>query len=169
MRIVLTGYRGCGKTAVGKKLAERLGLPFLDTDALIAERAGRTIREIVKDGGWEEFRALERQVIAGLPLVQSVVALGGGAVLDPANVKSLKKEGFFVWLTAEPDVLTERLTADVETAEQRPPLAGGGARAEMERVLRERLPLYRRVADMTVDTSRLLPAEVVEKIIVSVG
>ncbi len=164
MRIVLMGYRGSGKTSVGGKLAERLGLPFFDTDALIAERSGRTVREIVAEGGWKAFRNLENRVIAELPKVPGIVALGGGAVLDGANVEVLKVEGFFVWLTAGSDVLLERLGADGRTEEQRPPLAGGGLREEAERVLRERAPVYRRVADLAIDTSGRTADEVAEMI-----
>lgn len=164
MRIVLTGYRGCGKTTVGRRLAERLGLPFHDTDALIAERSGRTVREIVVEGGWKAFRNLENRVIAELPKAPGVVALGGGAVLDGVNVDTLKNEGFFVWLTADPEILVARIAADGRTAGQRPPLAGGDIREETERVLRERTPVYRRVADLAIDTSGRTADEVAEMI-----
>ncbi|NPU86242.1 MAG: shikimate kinase [Syntrophaceae bacterium] len=164
MRIVLVGYRGCGKSIVGRLLAERLGLPFLDTDRLIEESAGRTVRQIVDDGGWEEFRTLERRVIAELPEERSVVALGGGAVLDRANVEALEADGFFVWLTAGTDVILERLATDGKTVEQRPPLTEGSGREEVERLLRERLPVYRLVADLAIDTSQRSAAEVAEMI-----
>jgi shikimate kinase len=149
---------------VGAKLARRLGLPFFDTDVLIAERAGRTIRQIVVDDGWEAFRFLERRVVAGLPRTNCVVALGGGAVLDPANVAILKEGGFFVWLTADTDTLLLRLAADAKTDSQRPPLNAGNRREELERSLRERLPIYRRVADRIVDTSALSIAEAADAI-----
>lgn len=164
MRIVLTGYRGCGKSTVGRLLAERLGLPFFDTDVLIGERSGRTVRQIVADGGWDEFRALERRVIADLPRERSVVALGGGAVLDKANVEALESDGFFVWLTAGTDIILERLAADEKSVEQRPPLAEDGIRDEVERLLRERLPIYRLVADLAIDTSERSAGELAEMI-----
>jgi len=164
MRIVLVGYRGCGKSTVGRLLAERLGLPFFDTDERIEELSGRTVRQIVDDGGWGAFRALERRVIAELPEERSVVALGGGAVLDRANVEALEADGFFVWLTAGTDILLERLAADGKTAEQRPPLTEGGVREEVERLLRERLPVYRLVADLAIDTSHRSTIEVTEMI-----
>jgi len=164
MRIVLVGYRGCGKSVVGPLLAERLGLPLYDTDARIEESSGRSVRQIVADGGWEAFRALERRVIAELPEERSVVALGGGAVLDRANVEALAAGGFFVWLTAETDVILERLAADGKTAGQRPPLTESSVREETERLLRERLPVYRRVADLAIDTSQRSAVEVAEMI-----
>ncbi len=165
MRIVLMGYRGCGKSVVGRLLAERLGVPFFDTDRLVGELSGRSVRQIVDDGGWGEFRALERQVVAELPRERSVVALGGGAVLDRANVEALETDGFFVWLTAGVDVILKRLAADGKTAEQRPRLVEGDVREEVERLLRERLPIYRLVADLAIDTSDRPSGEVAEMII----
>jgi shikimate kinase len=165
MRIILTGYRGCGKSAVGLILAQRLGLPFYDTDQLITEHTGRTVRQIVAEEGWKAFRALERRIIIGLPGDPCVISLGGGAVLDGTNVAVLKPEGFFVLLTAATDILLQRLAADRTTAEQRPSLVGGNLREETERLLEERLPIYRKAADLAVDTSRRSAGEVAEIII----
>ncbi|MDI6790163.1 MAG: shikimate kinase, partial [Thermodesulfobacteriota bacterium] len=83
-KIVLIGYRGSGKSTVGRRLAERLSLPFIDTDTLIEEKAGITIKEMVEKKGWAYFRAVEKDVIRGLPGDKTmVVAAGGGAILDP--------------------------------------------------------------------------------------
>jgi len=164
MRIILTGYRGSGKSTVGGRLAERLGVPFFDTDALIGERSGQTVRQIVADGGWEAFRLLEHRVIEELPDRPAVIALGGGAVLDQGNVEALKEGGFFVWLTAGADAILERLAADGKTSDQRPPLAGGDDRGKVEKLLRERLPVYRRVADLAIDTSGRSVDEIVAMI-----
>ena len=78
MNIVLIGYRCTGKTSVGRRISERLGIPFYDTDELIKEHTGKTIKEIVDDGGWEAFRAEERAVIRDLPSAEdAVISLGG--------------------------------------------------------------------------------------------
>ena len=83
MKIVLIGYRCTGKTAVGKRIAERLGLPFYDTDELIQGQSGKTVREIVEDGGWDTFRAAEKAIVKQLPdLGEGVIAAGGGVPMD---------------------------------------------------------------------------------------
>jgi shikimate kinase len=168
MNIVLIGYRGCGKTTVGRIVAERLQRPFFDADAIIQERAGKTIREIVAAGGWESFRALERSVVEELAGREgSVIALGGGAVLDQQNVKALKRNGFFLWLTADASTIAGRLGNDGTTDAQRPPLSGTDTGAEIESLLREREPVYRSVADRAIDTTGRSADEVAAEIIAS--
>ncbi|MFH0787098.1 MAG: shikimate kinase, partial [Pseudomonadota bacterium] len=84
--IILTGYRCSGKTSVGRKLAEKVKRPFYDTDVLIIDRIGRTIREWVEEKGWESFRQVEKAVIRGISSWEpGVIALGGGALMDPEN------------------------------------------------------------------------------------
>lgn len=166
VNIILMGYRACGKTTVGRIVAEKLQRPFFDTDAMIQERAGKTIREIVADGGWEAFRALERSAVAELAGRKGcVIALGGGAVLDRQNVKALKRGGSFLWLTADAVTIAGRLKNDRASDAQRPSLSGADIGAEIEILLRERGPVYRLAADRTIDTTGRSVDEVAAEII----
>jgi len=166
MNIVLIGYRGSGKSAVGQALAAQLGWPLIDTDTLIEQRAGTSIREIFSQRGEMAFRDLETQVIADLaPLDAHIISAGGGAVLRPANVQTLRPNGKFVWLTAPPEVLRARMTADTGTTENRPNLTAAGGLAEIRQVLTQREPIYRQVADFTVDTTHDSIEDVAQRII----
>src|SRR5262245_58779971 len=101
MNIVLIGYRGTGKSSVGKVLAARLGIALVSTDAEIAKRAGQSIPDIVAQHGWEHFRDLESEVCRDLAGAdQLVLDTGGGAILRPENVEMLKRNGRLFWLTA---------------------------------------------------------------------
>ncbi len=163
--IILIGYRSAGKTAVGKSLAERLKLPFYDTDHLICRRKGKSVREIVAEGGWERFRKEERIVIKGLTFVSgSVIALGGGAVMDPVNLEMLKTKGVFIWLDAQAESIVERMKNDTATADQRPSLTGADTLSETAAMLKERDPVYRLLANYRVDTTGRRVAEVVDEI-----
>ena len=115
MNIILMGYRCTGKTSAGRRLAERLGQPFYDTDALVEGQMQRTIPQIVAERGWQAFREAETAVIRDLSATDhSVIALGGGAVLDVRNVESLKRNGFFVWLSAEAETIAARMEKDAD-------------------------------------------------------
>jgi shikimate kinase len=166
MNIVLIGYRGTGKTVVGRALSERLGRAFFDADVYIEEKAGRTIKDMVATEGWPFFRAREKEAIRGLSAMKDcVIASGGGAVMDPDNVACLGENGSFVLLKANIDTMIERIQADETTSEQRPNLLGGDIYEETETMLRQRMPVYEEVADVSVDTSHLTIDEVVEKIV----
>jgi shikimate kinase len=168
MNIILMGYRGCGKTTVGRIVAERLGKRFFDTDAMIRERSGKTIREIVADGGWEAFRTLERHAVAELAASEeSVISIGGGAVLDEENVKNLKRKGVLIWLTADAATIAGRLRNDRANEDQRPSLSGSDAVAEIESVLEEREPVYRSVADRIIDAAGRSATEVAAEIMMA--
>ncbi len=154
MRIVLIGYRCTGKTSVGKRLAERLGTPFYDTDELIQSEAGKTIREMVDTEGWDAFRARERAIIEQLPLsADAVIAAGGGAVMDAANRKALKEKAICVWLMADVKTICERMRNDTASNAQRPPLSSNGLEEETAKILEARRPFYQETADCTIDTS----------------
>lgn len=165
MNIVLIGYRCTGKTSVGKRLSKRLGLAFYDSDAIIQEETGQTVQEIVDAGGWPAFRAEEKKIISRLALQDNcVIALGGGAVLDPENMAAMKVNGRVIWLTADIRTILERMARDEATTAQRPPLNGRDRVLEATLVLEERTPLYEGAADLTIDTRNRDFNEIVEEI-----
>jgi len=165
MNIILMGYRCTGKTTAGRRLAERMGLPFYDTDALVERREQRTIPRIVAEQGWQAFREAESEIIHELSGTDhSVIALGGGAVLDARNVENLKRNGFFVWLFAAPETIAARMEKDAVRGAERPALTGKTGIGETNAVMAQREPLYRRLAGLAVDTTRIETDRVVEVI-----
>lgn len=165
MNIVLIGYRGTGKTAVGKGLADRLGLAFCDADDLVEERIGQSIEEIVAKKGWEFFREHEQTVIRELSGTDgTVIATGGGAVLNPENVMLLKQNGRLIWLIADPDTVIARMQADAGSWQRRPSLTGGSPEDETGAVMAARNPFYREAADLSVDTSGKTVDQIVDAI-----
>ncbi|MDL1955941.1 MAG: shikimate kinase AroL [Candidatus Desulfofervidus auxilii] len=161
--IILIGFRATGKTTIGKLLAQKLNKPFIDTDILIEKRAGKTIAEIVKEEGWSGFRKREKMIIKELAEKEDIVlALGGGAILDAENVECLKKNGIFIWLKAKPETILKRLYQDKKTTSQRPSLTGKSLDAEINQILKERLPIYENIADISIDTDKMLPEEIIK-------
>lgn len=168
--IFLIGYRGSGKTSVGRILAERLGWQFIDSDRLAAKRAGRSISEIFGAEGERAFRDLEERVIGDLAerIVageRMVVAAGGGAVLRPRNVERMRSEGRVVWLRASPEILKTRLSKDERSAQDRPPLLGRSALDEVQDVLRAREPVYRHAAHVEVSAEESDPEVVARSVL----
>jgi shikimate dehydrogenase len=151
-RIVLCGFRGTGKTAVGRIVAERTGLPFLDTDELIEQKTGRSIPDIFHEDGEERFRAVEHEVIAGLPKADAVISTGGGVVIDPANVESLRRDSAVFVLYADIDTIEARLLR-----KPRPPLTGLPLREEIAEMLVRRQQHYQAIADFCIDTTDTTP------------
>jgi shikimate kinase len=163
--IFLIGYRGTGKSAVARHLAERVGFDSVDADEEIERRAGKSIAAIFADDGEAAFRELESRLISELArLRRTVVSLGGGAVLREANRTAIRAAGPVVWLTAPVDVIVARLVADPATAGRRPNLTKTGGREEVEAVLAERTPIYRECATLTVDTVGKTCAQVADEI-----
>jgi shikimate kinase len=165
--VYLIGYRGAGKTTVGRRLAEAMRVDFRDLDDAIEMRAGATIAEIFAAEGEPGFRARERRELelAAREGGRAVVATGGGIVLAEANVKLLRSSGFVVWLRAPPAVLRGRLERDSATAARRPALSGNSALDEVERMLAAREPLYASTAHVEVDTGSGGPDEAVRRIL----
>lgn len=165
-KIILIGYRCTGKTVIGRQLAARLGLPFIDTDALVEANAGQTIREMIAAKGWDVFRENEREAIQGLAaLGKCVIATGGGAVLDERTAAFLKNEGVLIWLKAGEETIYQRLRDDAVTVDQRPALSSYGLRKEIAALLTAREPVYSRLADIAIDTDADGIEECVAKIL----
>lgn len=161
--LALIGFMGTGKSGVGKALAAKLGKEFIELDALIAQKAGKTIPEIFQQDGEAAFRELEIEVtgkVAGKK--NAVIACGGGIVLHNINIDRLKKESLIVYLTASPEVILKRVGAG---AHKRPLLNVKDKAATITELLRYRRPFYERVADITVDSSGLDINAVVGQII----
>jgi len=158
--VVLYGFMGAGKTAVGQKLARLLGWPFLDTDRMVEEQAGKPIPRIFDEQGEAAFRALEREAVARAARVRpAVVACGGGAVLDPSNAEVLRSCGHMVWLRAGLEPLLARAASGDR------PLLRGSSRTRAAQLLEERTPRYQALADVTVDTDGLEVDEVARRVL----
>jgi shikimate kinase len=165
LALFLIGYRGTGKTTVARLLAQRLGWKWLDADAELEARHGRSIRAIFADEGEAGFRDKEAAVLADLCTLKGhVIASGGGVVLRPENRERLRAAGKVVWLTGDARTLWARLQQDTSTPERRPNLTQGGL-AEIEELLKAREPFYAACAHFTVNTTGRSPEEVVEFIL----
>jgi shikimate kinase len=167
--VFLVGYRGTGKTTVARLLAERLGWRWLDADAVLEERAGRTVRAVFAAEGEAGFRRRESAVLEDLCRCQGhVIATGGGVVLSPENRARLRAAGLVVYLTADAETIWRRLQADATTAERRPALTVGGL-AEVRQLLEVREPLYRECAHHQVGTVGRSPEDVAEMVLSALG
>lgn len=155
--VVLVGMMGSGKSSVGRRLATRLGLPFVDADTEIETAAGMTIPEIFAQRGESEFRDGERRVISRILTTRAplVLATGGGAFMNAETRQRIAELGISIWLKAEVDVLMRR----VRKRSNRPLLQTADPEATMRRMLAEREPVYA-LADLTL-MSRDDPHEVV--------
>jgi shikimate kinase len=154
--IVLIGLMGAGKTAVGRRLANRLDLPFIDADTEIEMAAGASVSEIFAEHGESYFRQGERKVIARLlEGGPQVLATGGGAYMNPETRANIKARGLSVWLKADLKVLLKR----VGRRDSRPLLTTGEPEKVMKKLIEERYPVYES-ADVTVE-SRDVPHEVI--------
>ena len=165
-RIVLTGFRATGKTAVGKALARLIGFRFLDTDQELCQRMGCSVTEAVRQHGWPYFREQEQTLLAELPCWQeTIIATGGGAILHQNEWQELHQGSFVVWLRTDLATTLSRLARDQKTAAQRPALTGGRDRQEdvqdpakeISAVLAEREPLYRAGSNLVLDTEEKTP------------
>jgi shikimate kinase len=147
--VALVGLMGAGKSAIGKRLALRLGLPFVDADDEIERAAGCSIAEFFEKYGEQEFRAGERRVIARLlDETPHVLSTGGGAYMDPETRALMRAKALTVWLRAELDVLFER----VKKRAHRPLLRQGDPREILDRLMQQRYPVYAE-ADIVVDST----------------
>ena len=152
--VYLIGYRGCGKSTVGRILARKLNRPAIDSDELIEQNAAKTIREIFASESESGFRDREEAVIREIAekAAPAVVALGGGVILRASNRKLIGTTGRSIWLRAAPEILYERIVGDATTAERRPNLSQSGGLTEIIDMLKLREPLYREMAELVVET-----------------
>ena len=159
--ITLVGFMGTGKTTVGRMLACRLGLRFVDSDDEIEKGQGVAISHIFSEMGEPYFRMLEKEMIKTLSDMGGlVVSVGGGAVMDPGNIASMKAGGPVVCLAASPEIILKR----VEGFTHRPLLEVADPLDKIKGLLEARAEFYAQ-ADITIDTSELTPEQVVEEII----
>jgi shikimate kinase len=153
MNLYLIGFRCTGKTTVGRLLALHLEWRFRDTDEEIVARDGRPVREIVRQEGWERFRALEGEAIRRASSgSRNVVATGGGVVLREDNIRVMRDSGILLWLRATPETIRERILRDRRSPQMRPSLTRQGTLEEIEGVLAERVPIYESATSFVVDT-----------------
>lgn len=162
--LVLVGLMGSGKSSVGRRVAEAIGRSFVDTDQLVEQREGRSIRDIFADVGEFGFRDIESTVLAEVLAspVSSVVATGGGIVVRESNRRLLDPH-LVVWLRASVDTLATRLVSGAS----RRPLLDGDVRRRLVDLDQERRPLYGAVASIIVDVDDLALPEVVQAVVTS--
>jgi shikimate kinase len=159
--IVLVGMPGCGKSAIGRRLAPRLGLPFVDADEEIERAAGKPITEIFADHGEAYFRDGERRVIARLLASgPQVLATGGGALMSEETRDSIRRSGISVWVKADLPILVRR----VSKRSTRPLFHGRDAEAVMRELIAERHPVFA-TADVTVDSRDVQHETIVAEIL----
>ncbi|MDQ3537310.1 MAG: shikimate kinase [Actinomycetota bacterium] len=161
--IVLLGLMGAGKTAVGRLLAQRLARPLRDTDAMVEAQAGMPIAEIFVSQGERGFRRLESEAVRQASALRGqVIAVGGGAVLDPANVTYLRSTGDLVWLAASVEVLAQR----VGDEPARPLLSGGGDVTDrLAQLQTEREAAYTAASSTVIDTGDKTPDEIADAVL----
>ena len=169
MLITLTGFMGSGKTTVGEVLADFLGCPFYDLDALVVKKAGRSIPEIFADGGETAFRTLEakvlRQAVEKYAESTAILSLGGGTLGTPASARLVAEKTTCIYLRASVDTLAARLAPE---AAGRPLLRGApDLRDRIAALLAGREDVYASTAHVTVDTDGLSPEQIADEIVIS--
>jgi len=163
MNVALFGFMGVGKSAVGRILAEKRGLSFVDLDEEIVRTTGRSIESIFQEDGEERFREIERTLTEEYSALDGqVIACGGGTVIDPENLENLRRSSRMVLLTAEPEVILERVETEGDV---RPLLNVEDRLGKIRSLLSKRWPSYIEAADIIIDTSEHTPQVVVSIII----
>jgi len=162
------GYRGSGKSTVGRNLAEKLGRPLVDTDDLVESQSGMSIKEIFAEKGESWFRDLEARTVCEVAVSAAqptIVSLGGGAVLRESTQAVLKSAGICVWLSASAEYLHQRIQSDQATQLRRPNLSESGGFAEVSDVLEKRTPIYQKLSDITIAVEGKTPDEICDEIV----
>ncbi|MCW4454968.1 shikimate kinase [Flavobacterium sp. MXW15] len=161
--LILVGPMGAGKSCIGRRLAERFSLEFVDADQAIVEAAGASITSIFEHAGEAGFREREREVLAALLERRGILlSTGGGAVLDAGNRRLIRERGFVVYLRVSVRAQLQRLQRD----RTRPLLQREDREQLLQSMARQRDPLYREVADLTMDTDAYTPAEATAQLVV---
>jgi shikimate kinase len=156
---ILIGAPGAGKSTVGPLLAERLGVGFLETDEQVEATAGKQVADIFIEDGEEAFRALEREAVASaVASHDGVLSLGGGAILDTATQRLLAGQRV-VYLATGFAAAAKRVGMDTPR-----PLLIGNPRARLRELLEQRLPIYEKLAKVTVATDERTPGEIADEI-----
>jgi len=160
--LVLIGFMGSGKSSVGRELAKRWNFRFVDTDAMIRHKYDLSIPDIFAKYGEDFFREAEYEALARLRGIRStVIATGGGIVIQPRNLPLLRALGPVVWLCADQGTILDR----VGKSTHRPMLNQANPEESVARLLKERAPLYHRAADLRIETSGLTHREVADRIV----
>ncbi len=151
MNIYLTGFRGSGKTTLGKELAKIKQMIFIDMDELIVEKTKLSIPEIFEKYGEAYFRKIESEILLEISANNNqVVSTGGGIIISEGNREILKKTGLCIYLTASPEITYERIKDDGN----RPALTSSPLKKEIGEILKFRKPLYKETADLVLDTGK---------------
>lgn len=159
--MVLIGFMGSGKTAIGKYLADMIGYTLYDIDTIVEQEAGKTIIDIFSQDGEACFRSLERQVIDRISKSDhAVISCGGGSILDQSNVLHLKQKGKLIWLMAEPETLYKRIRYQVNR-----PLTINKNLDEIIEMIKSRQPLYSKAADYRLSVDSQSVNEIADNII----
>jgi shikimate kinase len=161
VNIALYGFMGVGKTTAGVQLARSLGYDFIDMDAEIERREGKSILEIFRDYGEPKFRELERDLVTDLSKREdTVIGCGGGALVDLVNAEKLRETSTLVYLTASVDAILER----TGKRNNRPLLNVDNPRKKVVELLETRRNIYERYAEITINTTGKTPSQVAEEI-----
>ena len=147
--IFLIGMQGCGKSSLGKRAARETGIPFADTDAVVAQSANCTVNEFFERYGEETFRRAETAALTALTYARPmIISTGGGTIMNPVNRKIMRSWGAIVLI----DRPLEEILGDIKL-DRRPTLRDGGL-AEVERIYHERIPVYRELADVVLKNNQ---------------